>query len=255
MKPKIEILKDDTALARCVADKLIKQAGRAIAKRGRFTLALTGGDSPVPLYKMLAEDSAYRDFPWKKTLCFFGDERHVPPNHRTSNYLQAKKKLFHTGLVPEGNIFRFHAEIPDVEEVAADYEKTLRQHFRSKDQLEGFPRFDVILLGLGANGHTASLFPCTKALHENERWAVANQVFELDKFRFTLTFPALNAAREIYLESIDPRTKDTVANVLKAEEKDFYPFPVQRIAPVSGNYCWFLTQATPPPFALKGNPL
>ena len=246
MKPQIEILPDNDTLAHRVADRILEQARRSIAERGRFTFALTGGDSPVPLYQTLAEDPAYRDFPWAKTLCFFGDERHVPPDHRTSNYLQAKKKLFHTGLVPEENIFRFHAEIPDAEEAAADYEQTLRKHFSPKDQLEDFPRFDVILLGLGANGHTASLFPCTQALHEEKRWVVANQVPELDKFRLTLTFPALNAAREIYLESIDPRTKDTVANVLRAEELNFYPYPVQSIAPVSGNYRWFLTRATAP---------
>ena len=246
MKPQIEILPNNDTLARRVADRILEQARHAIAARDRFTFALTGGDSPVPLYQTLAEEPAYHDFPWAKTLCFFGDERHVPPDHRTSNYLQAKKKLFHTGLVPEENIFRFHAEIPDAEEAAADYEQTLRKHFSPKDQLDGFPRFDVILLGLGANGHTASLFPCTQALHEKKRWVVANQVPELDKFRLTLTFPALNAAREIYLESIDPRTKDTVANVLRAEELNFYPFPVQSIAPVSGNYRWFLTEATAP---------
>ena len=246
MKPQIEILADNDTLARHVADRIRDQARRSIAERGRFTIALTGGDSPVPLYQALAEDSAYRDFPWEKTLCFFGDERHVPPDHRTSNYLQAKRTLFHSGLVPAENIFRFHAEIPDAEEAAADYEKTLREHFPPKAQLDGFPRFDVILLGLGANGHTASIFPCTEALHEKKRWVVANQVPELDKFRLTLTFPALNAAREICLESIDPRTKDTVANVLRAEELKFYPFPVQSIAPVSGNYRWFLTDATAP---------
>jgi len=253
MKPQIEILPNNDALARRVADRILEQARHSIAARDRFTFALTGGDSPVPLYQTLAEDPAYRDFPWAKTLCFFGDERHVPPDHRTSNYLQAKKKLFHTGLVPEENIFRFHAEIPDAEEAAADYEQTLRKHFSPKDQLEDFPRFDVILLGLGANGHTASLFPCTQALHEKKRWVVANQVPELDKYRLTMTFPALNAAREINLESIDPRTKDTVANVLRAEELNFYPFPVQNIAPVSGNYCWFLTQATAPCSQKKTN--
>ena len=246
MKPRIEILPDNKALARCVADKILELARRSIAERGRFTLVLTGGDSPVPLYQTLAEDSAYREFPWAKTLCFFGDERHVPPDHRTSNYLQAKKTLFHTGLVPEENIFRFRAEIPDAGEAADDYEKTLRKHFSPEDQLEGFPRFDVVLLGLGANGHTASLFPCTQALHERKRWVVANPVPELDKYRLTLTFPALNAARDVFLESIDPRTKDTVANVLRADELKFYPFPVQSIAPVSGNYRWFLTQSTAP---------
>ena len=92
-----------------------------------------------------------------------------------------------------------------------------------------------------------------QALHEKDRWAVANQVPELDKFRLTLTFPALNTAREIYLESIDPRTKDTVAHVLRAEELNFYPFPVQSIAPVSGNYCWFLTEATAPSNQQKAN--
>ena len=247
MKPQIEILADNDALARRVADKLWENASDAIAERGRFTIALTGGDSPIPLYKLLAEDPAYHDFPWSKTLCFFGDERHVPPDHRTSNFLQAKETLFHTGLVPEENIFRFHAEIPDADEAAADYEKTLRQHFPANDQMKGFPCFDVVLLGLGANGHTASLFPCTEALRENELWVVADHVPELERFRLTLTLPALNAARSIYLESIDPRTKDTVAHVLKAEDMDFRPFPVQNIEPASRNYVWFLTKATAPP--------
>lgn len=246
MRPQIEVLADNDALARRVANKIREKARESIAKRGRFTFALTGGDSPVPLYKVLAEDPAYRDFPWSKTLCFFGDERHVPPDDPKSNYLQAKKTLFHTGLIPEENIFRFHAENLDAEEAAADYEKTLQQHFPAKDRLNGFPRFDVVLLGLGANGHTASLFPCTKALNETKRWAVANQVPELDGFRLTLTFPAINASRTIYLESIDPRIKDTVTHVFKAEDHDFRPFPVQKIEPASKNYVWFLTNVTAP---------
>jgi len=246
MKPKIEVFEDKAILARRVADRILEQARNAIDARGRFTFVLTGGDSPVPLYKLLAEDAAYRDFPWKKTLCFFGDERHVPPDDPNSNYRQARKTLFHTSLIPEENIFRFHAEIANPEVAASEYEKTLHEHFPEKDCLDGFPRFDVLLLGLGANGHTASLFPCTEALHAKTHWAVANKVPELDKHRLTLTFPALNAAREIYLESIDPRTKATVANVIKAEEMDFYPFPVQSIAPKSGEYFWFLTQETAP---------
>jgi 6-phosphogluconolactonase len=247
MKPKIEILKDEDALARRVAGLILQQARTAVANRGRFTFVLTGGDSPVPLYKLLAEDAAYRDFPWRQTVCLFGDERHVPPDDPNSNYLQASKTLFHTGLVPQENIFRFKGEIPDPEEAASDYEKTLRGLFPEKECLDGFPRFDVLLLGLGANGHTASLFPCTKALHEKTQWAVANKVPELEKHRLTMTFPALNAARDIYLESIDPRLKEIVANVLLAEEKDFHPFPVQNLAPRSGNYCWFLTHGTAPP--------
>jgi 6-phosphogluconolactonase len=246
MKPKIEVLPDKNALARHVADRILEQAHAAVAARGRFSLVLTGGDSPVPLYRLLAEDAAYRNFPWKKTICLFGDERHVPPDNPDSNYLQAQKTLFHTGLVPEENIHRFRAEISDPEKAAEDYEKTLRKLFPEKDCLHGFPRFDVLLLGLGANGHTASLFPCTKALHEKTRWAVANKVPELEKHRLTLTFPVLNAAREIYLESIDPRINEIVTNVLQAEEKNFYPFPVQNIAPVSGTYCWFLTEETAP---------
>jgi 6-phosphogluconolactonase len=246
MKPQIKILADNDTLARHAADRIVEQAQVAITERGRFSLVLTGGDSPVPLYRLLAEDTAYKNFPWEKTICLFGDERHVPPDDPDSNYLQAKKTLFHTGLVPDENIYRFHSEISDPEKSAEDYEKTLRKLFPEKECLNGFPRFDVLLLGLGANGHTASLFPCTKALHERTRWSVANKVPELDKHRLTLTFPALNAAREIYLESIDPRTRETVKNVLTAEEKDFYPFPVQNIAPASGTYYWFLTKATAP---------
>jgi 6-phosphogluconolactonase len=248
MKPQIEILPDNEALAKRVAEKLTKLA---IDHRGRFTLALTGGDSPLPLYRLLAEDSAYRDFPWAQTLCFFGDERHVPPDDAKSNYHQARETLFHTGRVPEKNIFRFRAEIPDVDRVASEYEETLRKHFLKEECLDGFPRFDVILLGLGENGHTASLFPCTTALREKTRWAVANHVAELDKQRLTLTYPVLNAAREIYLEAVDPKKKEIISHVLTAEEKEFYPFPVQGVRPNQGNYYWFLTHKTAPEFGLK----
>ena len=251
MKPQIEVFADNHALAQGVADRIVKQAHHAINERGRFTIGLTGGDSPLPLYKALAEDPAYRDFPWEKTLCFFGDERHVPPDDPHSNYGLARKTLFYTGRVPSKNIFRFHAELSDADEAASDYEKTLRELFPEGNRLDGFPRLDVLLLGLGANGHTASLFPCTKALQEKTCWAVANKVPELEKHRLTLTFPVLNAARNIYLESIDPATKEVVANVLKADEMEFYPFPVQGIAPPSGNYYWFLTQATAPPSLLE----
>ncbi len=246
MKPEIDISEDEKELARRVANRVLEQAWAGVKARGRFTLVLTGGDSPVPLYRLLAKDPAYRDFPWRKTLCFFGDERHVPPDDPESNYHQAHQTLFHTGLVPEENIHRFHAEMDDPDKVAADYEGTLRELFPPHECLHGFPRFDVLLLGLGANGHTASLFPCTKALHENQRWAVANKVPELDKHRLTLTFPVLNAAREIYLEAIDPRKSEIIHYVLEAERKDFSPFPVQQIAPVSGTYCWFLTRETAP---------
>ena len=251
MKPQIEILENKTSLARRVVDLILARAHAAVAERGRFTFVLTGGDSPVPLYKMLAEDPAYRKFPWEKTLCFFGDERHVPPDDPDSNYRQARETLFHTGLVPEKNIFRFQAEIDDPEKVAAAYEEVLREHFPEKECLGGFPRFDVLLLGLGANGHTASLFPCTKALHEETRWAVPNKVPELGKHRLTLTFPALNASREIYLEANDPRLNEIVENVLLAERKDFYPFPVQHIAPAEGTYRWFLTRETVPAWLHK----
>ena len=176
MKPKIEILKDDAALARRVADLILQQAFAAVSARGRFTFVLTGGDSPVPLYQLLAAGAAYRDFPWKQTICLFGDERHVPPDNPDSNYHQASRTLFHTGRVPAENIFRFRGEMPDPEEAAADYEKTLLGLFPENERRNGFPRFDALLLGLGANGHTASLFPCTKALHEKSRWAVANKV-------------------------------------------------------------------------------
>ena len=246
MKPKIEIFQNDEALARHVADKIVEQAEVAISARGRFSLVLTGGDSPVPLYRMLAEDPTYKDFPWAKTICLFGDERHVPPDNPDSNYFQAKKTLFQTGRVPEQNIHRFKGELSDPERVAEEYVEILQKLFPEDACLNGFPRFDVVLLGLGANGHTASLFPCTKALQEKTRWAVSNKVPELENHRLTMTFPVLNSAREIYLEVIDPHISEALANVLTAEGKDFYPFPVQKIAPIAGSYHWFLTTATAP---------
>jgi 6-phosphogluconolactonase len=252
MKPQIEIFDDNEAMARHVADRIMSQARKAIGERGRFTFVLTGGKSPLPLYRLLAEDAAYRDFPWQQTLCFFGDERDVPPDDPKSNYLLARKNLFHSGRVPDENIFRFHAELPDPDRAAAEYEEKLRSLFSKEECLDGFPRFDVVLLGLGANGHIASLFPCAEALHEKKRWAVANLVPDLDEQRLTLTYPVFNAAREIYLQSIQPLKKQIIENVLEAEEKKFRPFPVQGIGPVDGGYYWFLTRATAPS-PRKGN--
>jgi len=236
------IYRDADALARNAADMLLRQAQQCVMEQGIFTLALSGGSTPRKLYTLLGSDPVYRDFPWDKTHFFFGDERHVPPSHLDSNYLMVSHTLLASGLVPHGNVHRVHAELPDANLAAADYDIELHTFFHSALRLGQFPRFDVILLGMGPDGHTASLFPGTKGLAEAERWVIANWVEKFNDFRITFTFPALNAARAVLLLVAGADKADMIHAVLVADAKSFH-HPVQRVQPVDGDKLWFLDQA------------
>ena len=174
------------------AEEVIKATNEAVAERGRFTIALSGGSTPKSLYNLLATN-ARTVLPWDKMFFFWGDERHVPPTDPESNYRMTDEAMLAKVPVPPGNVFRILAENPDAAAVAEDYEKTLRKFFKLEP--DSVPRFDLILLGLGPDGHTASLFPGTAALHEKSRLVVANWVEKLKTHRLSLTLPVLNAAR------------------------------------------------------------
>jgi 6-phosphogluconolactonase len=231
---------DADALARAAAVKLLGLAGAAIAERGVFTLALSGGSTPKKLYALLAKDPAFVAFPWAQTQLFFGDERHVPPEDQESNFRMVKETLLASGHVPESNIHRVPAELGDAAQAAAKYEEELRRVFTGPALLDGFPCFDVILLGMGPDGHTASLFPGSPGLKEQTKWVVANPVAKFNTDRITFTFPVLNAARNVLL-LVAGADKEAMIREVLVDARGTYP--VERVQPREGLKVWMLDHA------------
>ncbi len=227
---------DVAALTRTAAEEIV-QAGRdAIRDRGRFDLALAGGSTPRAVYQLLAAEYAGA-LDWDHVHLFFGDERHVPPEHPDSNYRMARESLL-TNPALRPRVHRIHAELPTA--AAADhYENELRAHFQLPPP--GQPAFDLVLLGMGADGHTASLFPGTAALLEDKRAVVANAVPQLNTERITLTFPCLNAARRVLFLTAGADKAAMLAHVL-AGDPSGTSYPAQHIRSASGPAVW-LTDA------------
>jgi 6-phosphogluconolactonase len=190
---RFEVHPDVPAVAAATADRLIAAGRNAIRRRGRFILALSGGTTPLAVCPLLVVPPRVRMLDWSRVEFFFGDERAVPPNDPESNYNTARLALldYLPGLRME-QVHRMPCELQDLDAGAWQYERELREVIGG----DGIPRFDLIWLGMGADGHTASLFPATAALDERERLVVANWVPSIHAWRMTLTFPILNAARE-----------------------------------------------------------
>jgi 6-phosphogluconolactonase len=233
---------DADTLAKAAGLDILRAAKQSVAERGVFTLALAGGSTPKKLYSLLASDPAFAEFPWQKTHFFFGDERHVPPADKDSNYLMVSTTLLTSGLVPAGHLHRVRAELPDANMAAADYDVELHSFFTPEMRLNGFPRFDVVLLGMGPDGHTASLFPGSKGLDEKERWVIANWVEKFKTNRITFTFPVLDAARAVYLLVAGGDKTDMIHEVL-VTKRDQPAYPVQRVQLVDGAKFWLLDAA------------
>ena len=237
-----QVFPDAEALAEGAAVELIRAAQQSVADRGMFMLALAGGSTPQKLYSLLAGDPEFRDFPWDKTHLFFGDERHVPPSHIDSNYLMVSSTLLASGVVPATHVHRIRAEMPDANMAAVDYDVELHSTFTQAMRANGFPRFDVILLGMGPDGHTASLFPGSKALDEKERWVVANWVEKFNSVRITFTFPVLNTARAVFMLVSGEDKADMLHEVLEAK-RETPIYPVQLVRPIDGEKVWLLDSA------------
>ncbi len=220
----IKSFSDTRDLFNFAAEKFIELANAAITERGKFTVALAGGSTPKELYKLLAT----KNLAWEKVIFFFGDERNVPIDSDESNYKTANETLFKPLNINQNNIYRWQTELETPEKIAADY----------ADKVNSFaPKFDLILLGIGNDGHTASLFPHTTALHETEKSAVENWVEKLNAWRFTLTFKTINNARNvIFLVKGDDKS-EVLREVLQGE---FRPdkLPSQNIKPENGNLLW-----------------
>ncbi len=192
----IEVFATAADLFHAAAEEFVRAGRAAIGAQGRFTVALAGGSTPKALYSLLAAN--YADFAWSRVFLFFGDERHVLPSDSESNYRMVKESLLAKIAIPAENVFRVPAENPDASAAAAEYEVEVRRFFGLwSDQPKEFPRFDLILLGMGPDGHTASLFPDSPALDDQSRLVVANWVAKFNTHRITFTFPVLNHAAEI----------------------------------------------------------
>jgi len=221
------------------AELVIRATNEAVSKRGRFTIALSGGSTPKSLFNLLASN-ARTTLPWDRMFFFWGDERHVPPTDPESNYRMAEEAMLGKIPVAAGNVFRIAAENPDAAAAAEAYEQTLRKFFGlAPGQI---PIFDLILLGMGPDGHTASLFPGTAAVHERSRLVVSNWVEKFKTDRLTLTLPVLNAARQVAF-LVSGTDKAAVLHTVLEENVPPEQYPAKLIQPVDGKLLWLVDRA------------
>jgi 6-phosphogluconolactonase len=237
----IRILPDGAAIARRAAQEFVQAAADAVRTRGSFNVALAGGSTPKALYRLMVNDLALRSqLPWDKMHVFFGDERHVPPDHPDSNFRMATEAMISKSPMKPEQVTRIKGEYPDAGQAALEYEKALREYFKLKDG--EYPRFDLVLVGMGNEGHTLSLFPGTKALHADGRIAVRNWVGKLYAERITLTAPAAsNAARVIFMVTgadKGPALKAVLEGPFEPEQ-----LPAQLLQPKNGKLLWLVDTA------------
>ena len=226
-------------LFRAAADEIIRAASDAVGQRGRFTIALSGGSTPRNLYTLIAANAG-SSLPWDQMFFFWGDERHVPPGDPENNYRMARETLLSKVPVPQANVFPIPTENPDAAAAADAYEQTLRKFFAVATG--EFPRFDLILLGMGPDGHTASLFPETEALQEKSRLVVANVVEKLKTTRITLTLPVLNAARCVAF-LVSGTDKAAVLHEVLEGNAPGEKYPSKLVRPGDGKLIWFVDRA------------
>lgn len=223
-------------LFRAAADEFVRIGTGAITARGRFSVALSGGSTPRALYSLLARDHA--DFPWDKTFLFFGDERHVPPGHADSNYRMVQESLLSKISIPAQNVFRVAAENSDAALAAGDYEQKIQAFFSLGPRQ--FPRFDLVLLGLGPDGHTASLFPDSEGLKEQSRLVIANWIAKFNAYRISFSFPVLNEASNVIFLVSGADKAGVVHEILEGHRVP--PYPAQKVQPVD-MLTWMLDEA------------
>ena len=237
----VDVFPDLKALTSAAAQRFALLANDAIEDHGVFAVALSGGSTPKALYELLATDKTIRaQIPWPKVHFFFGDERHVPPDHAESNFRMANEAMFKR-LYPEKlRIHRILGELNNASEAAEQYEADLREFFELRGFLvDGLPRFDLILLGMGPDGHTASLFPNSSALLDTTRWVVSNWVEKFKSERITVTFPVLNSAAEVIFFVAGPEKAPVLAEVLDQAPGETR-YPVQSVRLRNGIKRWML---------------
>ncbi len=227
------------AVANAAADLFVALCGTAIAERGRFRVSLSGGSTPWRAYQLLASPERSSRIAWDHVDIFWGDERYVPSDHRDSNFRRTSEALLQRVPLPDANIFRVPTEISPPEKAADAYERAIRECF---GVATGIPRFDLAFLGLGTNGHTASLFPGSRLLHETGRLVAADFVEEVDMWRITMTAPLLNAARTVAFLVAGAEKTQVLRDVVLGP-RDIERLPAQLIQPVEGELLWIVDEA------------
>jgi 6-phosphogluconolactonase len=237
----LEIYENAKELAWAAALRFASLAEQATKERGRFAVALSGGSTPKVLFAILAEKPFADALPWQAIHFFWGDERCVPPDHPDSNYRMAHETLLSKVGIPRENIFRVPTEDEDKTRAAANYSETIRQFF-NPPATDPLPRFDLVFLGMGADGHTASLFPGTSALRVEDGIAIANYVEKLQTHRITLTAATINHAENVIFLVAGEDKAATLKEVLEGEYQP-EKYPSQLIRPVNGELLWMLDEA------------
>lgn len=237
MGARLHIFHDVPSLADAFARRLVELASGRTREQGVFTLALTGGETPGPFYRRLADPEFRSVTPWDCVKIFFGDERSVGPESPRSNFKLAWETWLEYSPIPRESIFRLRGEAASLAEAAEEYSQILEREVPGRAL--GFPSLDLILLGLGPDGHIASLFPDTAALNETLRTVVANEVPQQDTWRLTFTFPLINAAREVWFLVTESRKADVVARALGYHPEGAV-LPAALVHPVGGNVHWWL---------------
>lgn len=232
MKAEQKILPDSASLIHAAAEHFVATARAAIAKRGVFYVALAGGSTPKGLYQKLATSPFIEQIDWSRVHLFFGDERCVPPTHDDSNFKMARHAMIDHVPIPAGNVHRMPTEKVDAAEVAERYAETM------KEVMDGAP-FDLLLLGLGPDGHIASLFPETPALDVTDTLTTSLFVEKFESWRVTMTYPVINAARQVIV-FISGEAKAAIVKDISSDAVS--GLPVQRLAP-QNEYYWFMDQA------------
>lgn len=233
----VRVFEDAESLARAAAARIAELARESIIARGLFTIALSGGSTPRRVYELLAGEDFRESIDWPNVHVFFGDERMVPPDSAESNYRMANEALLAHVPIPPENVHRIDG-VGDAKSNASAYESEMRGLFGDVEWL----RLDHVLLGMGDDGHTASLFPGTAVLDENRLWVAPNWVEKLGAWRVTLTAPAINAARRVTFLINGAGKAERLREVLKGE-RDPSRLPSQLIRPSDGTLEWFVERA------------
>jgi 6-phosphogluconolactonase len=231
----LRIFDTSAELFQAAAAEFATLASQSVGDHGRFTVVLSGGSTPRGLYSLVAQD---RSLPWDRICFFWGDERHVPPDHPDSNYHMANEALLAKAPMRPQNVFRIPAENGDAQAAATAYEDVIKKFFGL--QPCQFPRFDLILLGMGPDGHTASLFPDTAALKEASRLVVANWVAKFQAYRITLTLPVLNSAACVMFLVSGSDKAEAMQDVLQEDNEG--P-PAKWVRPADGQLIWLVDRA------------
>jgi len=240
----VVVSRDTESSYSLAAQLLLDAANDAIGSRGKFTIALSGGSTPKKLFELMSSPAWVSKFPWRKTEFFWGDERYVPPTDSASNFHMTQQAMLSKVPVPAANIHRVMTENKDPNRVSELYEQEIRRVVTAGD--DGWPEFDVLLQGLGTNGHTASLFPYQPALHEKNKVVVSEYIEEVKMTRVTMTVPAINAGRLILFFALTAE-KATVLREVILGPFDPERLPAQLIRPSHGNMVWLID----PPAAEK----